>query len=130
MKKLFLSLSLACSLGYADCFIKYNDNSTCFIVIKTLDETFPIMLNNFNEARERLVLEPTNKLNELIIKHNKLNASVYEKQKAILMLDNEVVRATKEQEFLLKQLSELKEISVKLNAILQKTQITDTNDTK
>jgi len=60
-------------------------------------------------------------LNTKIIKHNLLNGKVYNEQQAIMNLDNAIAVEMEEQGFLLEKLSKLKELSVKQQELLLKT---------
>ena len=79
------------------------------------------LIQNFNLQRQSLVLKPTTTLNTKIIKHNLLNGKVYNEQQAIMNLDNAIAVEMEEQGFLLEKLSKLKELSVKQQELLLKT---------
>ena len=130
MKKIIFGLFVSYNLVFAYCFTNNNSQPTCSVVLPIVQSSIQTLIQNFNQDRRELVETPTKELNEKIKEYNKINGEIYKEQKAILVLNNEIVRATQEQEELLKKLSELKSVSVKYQSILQRTDLSESNSTR
>ena len=121
MKRVVIGTILICDMSFAYCLALYNQNPTCSTVASVVSRSLPGLLPNFHLQRQSLVLKPTTTLNTKIIKHNLLNGKVYNEQQAIMNLDNAIAVEMEEQGFLLEKLSKLKELSVKQQELLLKT---------
>ena len=130
MKKIVVCLVLFFQSAFSYCFVTENFAPTCKVVNSAMSSAISTALLNFTTLRENQILKPTNKLNTTLKHYNQINGEIYKEQKTITILDNEMVRKVAEQKDLLKQLSELKSISAKLNMLTIKSELQDKNASK
>ena len=123
MKKALLLSFVSLNFMFGACFVNYNSQSnTCSAVANSLSTSMRNLTKNFIDTRKSEILEPSNKLNEQIIKYNQINGKVYAEQQAIMNLDNAIANEMNEQIFLLEKLSKLKEQSLKAKELLIKSE--------
>ena len=125
MKKIVLISTLCLKFACGVCCVEISFNTVefCGSIQSSLQSMIPKIVGDFTEDRETCIIEPTKILNDKMIQYNKLNGKVYAEERAILDLNDSILKATKKQEALLAKLAELKNYSVKYNNILQKSNL-------
>ena len=126
--KIIILLAIWCNVLFSDCTAWINQPTSCEAVNETVYTNVKELVDKFVDLRTNNIIDPTEEINQKIIRYNHINSQVYKETQAILELNSQIAIATEKQEQLLKKLADLKDISVKSSIILQKSNLSKNNE--